>query len=141
MKLTLVEDFEELTEYAFYVYYFYDTVIILYLILCIHSTIFSQLTSSVWFVKVYFTCQIYDGPSEIFCLLFLQYVQKNWELPCFAMENNIRKDDICSILIYLSEVLLCIYNILGKLLISYMPGTKLFLRLDTVFKNVKCPTV
>ena len=32
------------------------------------------------------------------------YVRLNWGHPCYAMENNIRKDDICSILIYLSEV-------------------------------------
>ena len=28
-------------------------------------------------------------------------------MPCYAMENNIRKDDLCSILIYLSEVYAC----------------------------------
>ncbi|XP_028404637.1 alpha-1,6-mannosylglycoprotein 6-beta-N-acetylglucosaminyltransferase A-like [Dendronephthya gigantea] len=32
------------------------------------------------------------------------YVNINWGNPCFAMENNIRADDTCSILIYLSEV-------------------------------------
>ncbi|CAB3987834.1 Hypothetical predicted protein [Paramuricea clavata] len=34
----------------------------------------------------------------------VSYVQINWGMPCYAMENNIRHDDLCSILIYLSEI-------------------------------------